>query len=112
MGGEHHLVLPGQPVQDIPRHLLQLRMEKDLRVLHQNEICVLPSLFLICLKKREHVDTPHPFSHCGQRPLVLLSPAPDLRRDRECALNIQIHRICDLIPPSILPEILIHSPGK
>ena len=112
MGGKHDLILSGQPVQNISGNFLKLRMKKNLRVLHHNNIRILHALFFISFQKRQHINTPHSFAHAPCRTFLLISRLPHFCRYSQRPFNIQIHGVDDLIPAPVSSEIFIDSPGK
>ena len=87
-------------------------MEEDFRVLHQDQIRVLPALFLVCLQKGQHIDAAHPFSHASNRISFLLPRPLYLRRDGKSLLHIQVHGIPDRISAPVLPKVFIHPSRK
>ena len=112
MGGKHDLILSGQPVQNIPGYFLKLRMEKNFRVLHHDNVRILHPLFFISFQKRQHINTAHSFSHAPCRAFLLISRLPHFRRYSQRLFNIQIHGVDDLISAAVSAEIFIDSPGK
>ena len=112
MGGKEHLVLPRQPVQDIPGYFLEFRMKEDLRIFHHNDIRVLHAVLFVRFQQGKHIDAAHALSHALCRSDLLVSGLTDARRHRQRLLDIQIHCVHDLIAPAVSPEDIIHLPRK
>ena len=87
-------------------------MEEYLRIFHHDNIRILHSFLLVCLKEREHVDASHSFPHTSRRALLLIPGLPHTYSHGERPLDIQVHGIYDLIAAAVFAEVFIDFPGK
>ena len=63
MRGKDHLILLGQAVQNLAGNLLKLRMQINLRILHQDDAGQGLRLVNIRLQKRKYINTADTFTH-------------------------------------------------
>ena len=63
MRGKDHLILLGQAVQNLAGNLLKLRMQINLRILHQDDTGQGLRLVNIRLQKRKYINTADTFTH-------------------------------------------------
>ena len=112
MGLENHLVFLGQAVEQLAAGLFQLRVQKDLRVLHHNDAGKASRLPDVGLQQRQHVDAAHALAHHLHR----LGDAPLAVKCRDLQIEHLIHiagqSVTQLLIAAVLKEILIDLPGK
>ena len=112
MGGEDHLVLGRQTIQDGPAHLLETGMQEDLRILDHDDTGQVLLDLCIRFQKGEQVDGPHSLPHVGNGPRHILGRMTDLGRHLQDLLHIPVHEIQDLLPPAVLVKTVVDLVGK
>ena len=112
VGAEQNLILLGQPVQNLAGYLLKLRVEKQLRILH-NDNARHPVLSLnICFQQGQHVDTPHTFSHMLHRIHLFAFAVISLHLNLKHLIDITAQFIEDIVISPVFMKIVIDASHK
>ena len=77
MSGEDHLAFLGKVIQDLTGNLLKLRVEEDLRILHENQRGHPVGVLHVSLQQGQQIDAAHTFAQPGDGGRKGLGRLPD-----------------------------------